>query len=326
MDSTTPVQIDVHVNEDEALASMPLEVRAGLHSRPKRIPSKYFYDEEGSALFERITRLPEYYPTRTELSILEGRSDEICEIARPVELLELGAGSARKTEVLLEAAIHGGRLERYLPFDVSLAATEMSVKRLAEGHPELAVHGIVGDYERHLGRIPTGRNRLVAFLGGTIGNFSEDRAIGFLQQINGLFQGEGWVLLGTDLVKEVAVLEAAYNDAQGITAAFNRNILNVLNQRLGGDAQPEQFEHVAFFNRDLAQIELHLESKVEQTIHLKDLGESFRLAAGERIQTEISRKFSRSSVERLFNAAGLDLEHWYTDPDERFALSLARHA
>jgi len=326
METEGQLSIEVHFREDDALATMPLEVRAGLGMRAKQLPSKYFYDRVGSHLFEKITELPEYYPTRAELSLLDEVAPEVARIAAPRELLELGSGSARKTHRLIDAMSGRGSLGRYLPFDVSQSAVKLSMRRLAESYPDLKIHGIVGDYERHLGRVPTGHDRLVAFLGGTIGNFPFDRGVGFLQQVYGVCGDGGWLLLGTDLVKDRSVLEAAHNDSAGVTAEFNLNILAVLNRRLDADFDLERFEHVAIYDPSMAWIEMQLRSKREQTVRIGALDETFRFAQDEIMRTEISRKFTRTTVERLLNSAGFSLERWFTDEDERFALSLARHA
>jgi L-histidine N-alpha-methyltransferase len=318
------VEIDLHLDESSALASMPDEVTRGLCGSPKQLPSKYFYDERGSRLFDRITRLPEYYPTRTEQALLREVASRIARLTRPRELLELGSGTADKTRLLIEAALETGELRRFLPFEFSRQVAEESTRTIARNYPELRVHAVVGDFEHHLDRVPRGNRRLVAFLGSTIGNFNESEAIPFLANVARLIDDEGWFLLGTDLVKDTSVLELAYNDSAGVTAAFNRNILDVINEHLQGNLDTESFDHVAFFNREQARIEMHLESRIEQTARLEALDLDLHFDKGERILTEVSCKYTRSSVERILTAAGFQLEHWFTDENEFFALSLAR--
>ena len=320
------VEIDLRLDESSFLASMPDEVTQGLSGSPKRLPSKYFYDERGSRLFERITRLPEYYPTRTEQALLQKVAPRVARLTRPRELLELGSGTADKTRLLIEAALEAGELLRFLPFEVSRQVAEESARTIARSYPGLRVHAVVGDFERHLDRVPQGSRRLVAFLGSTIGNFTEDQAIPFLANVARLVDDAGWFLLGTDLVKDTSVLEMAYNDSAGVTAAFNRNIIDVINEHLQGDLDAESFEHVAFFNREEARIEMHLESRLEQTARLEALDLDLHFEAGERILTEVSCKYTRSSVERMLRAAGFELEHWFTDENAFFALSLSRRS
>lgn len=318
------MQIDVHLDDSSSLANMGAEVAQGLLSSPKRLPSKYFYDERGSLLFEKITEQPEYYLTRVEQALLEDRSDEISRLTRPDELVELGAGSAKKTRLLIEAARDRGDLRRYLPVEFSPEMAERSARELEARYPGLEVHVVIGDFENHLDEIPAGpRRRLVALLGSTIGNFHRQQAAELLSDATSLLDNGGHFLLGTDLVKDKQKLEAAYNDRRGVTAAFNRNILNVINDQLDGDFDPESFEHVAFFNDRRARIETYLRSDRDQSVRIAGLDLNVDFEKGEMMRTEISCKYTRQSVEQLLGEAGLRLERWFTDPDEAFALSLS---
>jgi L-histidine N-alpha-methyltransferase len=324
MQESDRIRIDVHLDESGSLDSMAREVREGLSRRRKQIPSKYFYDDRGSRLFERITELPEYYVTRAERALLERRAAEIADRTRPRELVELGAGSAKKSRLLIEAGIDAGSLRRFLPVDVSLEAVRQAARTIATRYPGLEVHAVAGDFERHLARVPGGERRLVAFLGSTLGNFTGDEAVEFLFKAGALLDHDDWLLLGTDLVKEPALLEAAYNDSEGVTAEFNTNILNVVNRHLDGDFDPSAFEHVAYYNADESRVELYLRPRKAQTVRLAKIDLDVGFAAGELLRTEVSCKYTRESVERLLDRAGLSLEHWFTDEFESFALSLSR--
>jgi len=301
---------------------MAEEVRAGLSARPRELPSKYFYDERGSFLFSEITRLPEYYLTRAEQALLERHAREILALARPRCLVELGPGSAAKTRYLVEAASQAGTLELYVPVEVSREAAETTARTLREGYPNLSIHALVADFERHLDRVPAKHPVLVAFLGSTIGNFLRPRADALLERIGALLGSEGFLLLGTDLVKERGVLEAAYNDSRGVTAEFNRNLLRVVNRGLEGNFVPEAFDHVAFYEPSGQRIEMHLRARAPQRVRLGALGLEFVLEAGGTIRTEVSAKYTRSSVEALLAGAGLELVGWYEGGG--FALSLSR--
>lgn len=300
------------------------ELRASLTETPRRIPPKYFYDERGSELFEAITELPEYYPTRTERAILEYRAAEIVRASGASELVELGSGAATKTRILLDAMEEAGTLELYVPFDVSEVMVARVAGELTRDYPTLRVHGVVGDFLAHLGEIPEGGRRLAAFLGGTLGNLTPEESREFLGQVSASLDPGDSFLLGTDLVKDPAVIEAAYNDAAGVTAEFNRNILRVVNDLTGGDFDPDAFEHRAFYDRERAWIEMRLVSSREQAVRLPALDLAFTLAAGEEILTEISAKFDRERLATLLGETGFELVAWYTDPRELFALSLAR--
>ncbi|MGH8899491.1 MAG: L-histidine N(alpha)-methyltransferase [Egibacteraceae bacterium] len=302
---------------------LAIDARKGLTSTPKTLPSKYFYDARGSVLFEAITHLPEYYQTRTETAILADVAEKIVADVRPSEILELGSGASRKTRLLLEAMHAAGTGNRYVPFDVSGDALADATLTLMGDYPWLRVRGVIGDFDHHLGRIPRGGRRLVAFLGSTIGNLHPDEHTTFLRTIAGLLDGGDAFLLGVDLVKDVATLEAAYNDAQGVTAEFNRNMLAVLNRELGADFPLDAFTHVARYRAGRAWIEMALRAERDLVVHLADLDLDLDFARGEELRTEISCKFTRERVEATFSAAGLSLRQWHTDPCERFAVALA---
>jgi L-histidine N-alpha-methyltransferase len=316
--------IDRHL-DGSAWSSLAEDVLDGLTRPFKELPPKYFYDDRGAELFERITALPEYYPTRAERSILEASSSEIAELTAAAELVELGSGSAVKTRLLLGALHEAGTLRRYVPVDVTESAVRSSARALMREFPELGVHGVIGDFEHHLDQLPKAVGpRLVAFLGGTIGNFIPGSRRRFLRSVGQLLDGGGYLLLGTDLVKDHDVLRSAYDDSEGVTADFNRNVLRVINRELDGDFDPEAFDHVALFDTRNEWIEMRLRAREPHTVTIGKLELTVHFAAGEEIRTEISAKFTRRRVQRDLAAAGLELSEWLTDPDEQFALSLAR--
>jgi L-histidine Nalpha-methyltransferase len=315
--------IDVHVGEgtERRLADDALD---GLTKPFKEIPPKHFYDSRGSELFEQICELPEYYPTRTETAILRARAGEIVTAAgSPAELVELGSGSTLKARMLLDAM---GSPERYIPVDVSERMVREAADELVDDYPGLEVHGVVGDFERHLGEVPepASGGRLVALLGGTIGNFPPGSRRRLLRDVRRMLDDGDAFLLGTDLVKDPAIIEAAYNDSAGITAEFNRNVLHVLNRELGADFDPDAFDHVAFFDRRREWIEMRLRARRACTVWVADLRLQVEFAAGEELRTEISAKFTPERLQRDFHAAGMELAGMWTDADELFALSLAR--
>jgi len=320
------IRIDSWLSEvDER--SLAYDVLDGLTRPFKEIPPKHFYDTRGSELFEQICGLPEYYPTRTERRILLARAGEIVRVTGAGELVELGSGSAEKARILLAAMSRAGTLRRYVPLDVSESALEAAALQLVDEFEELSVHGVIGDFERHLDRVPRpapGTRRIVALLGGTIGNFLPGTRRRLLREIGKLLGPADRLLLGTDLVKDPAVLEAAYDDPQGITADFNRNVLRVINRELGADFAPEAFEHIAFYNRTHDWIEMRLRARRPCSVLVAGLNLRVEFAAGEELRTEISAKFTRSRIEADFQAAGLALDGWYTDSDGLFAVSLAR--
>jgi L-histidine Nalpha-methyltransferase len=321
------IRIDSFLSETDE-RSLAYDVLDGLTRPFKEIPPKHFYDARGSELFERICELPEYYPTRTEREILVARAGEIVGRTGAGELVELGSGSAEKARILLEAMSSAGTLRRYVPLDVSESALEAAALELVDEFEELAVHGVIGDFERHLDRVPRRRAsdppRIVALLGGTIGNFPPGTRRRMLREIAKLLGPGDRLLLGTDLVKDPSVLEAAYDDSQGVTAEFNRNVLRVINRELDADFWPEAFEHVAFFDRTHEWVEMRLRALRPCSVLIAALGLRVEFAAGEEVRTEISSKFTRARVEADFEAAGLGLESWYTDSDRLFAVSLAR--
>ncbi len=311
--------------EERCLAN---DVLDGLTRPFKELPPKHFYDARGSELFERICELPEYYPTRTERLILEQRAHEIIEHTGAGELVELGSGSADKARILLDAMSSAGTLRRYIPLDVSETVVRDAAEQLAGEFHGLRVHGVIGDFERHLERVPQrdGVPRIVALLGGTIGNFPPGTRRRLLRRIGSLLGPEDRLLLGTDLVKDPTLIEAAYDDRQGVTAEFNRNVLHVLNRELGADFVPEAFDHVAFYDRRHDWIEMRLRARRPCSVLIADLEMRVEFAAGEELRTEISAKFTHARVRADFEAAGLALEHWLPDPDRLFALSLGYRA
>ncbi|HZQ76370.1 MAG TPA: L-histidine N(alpha)-methyltransferase [Acidimicrobiia bacterium] len=304
-------------------ADMRREVAEGLLASPKTLPSKYFYDEEGSALFDAITRLPEYYPTRTERGILVARADEIAALSGADTLIELGSGTSEKTRLLLDAFHRRGALRRFVPFDVDETTLRAAAGAVASEYPGVGVHAVVGDFERHLGLLPAGGRRMIAFLGSTIGNLTpEQRAVFLAEIVAGLEPGDTF-LLGTDLVKDTGRLEAAYDDAAGVTAAFNRNVLHRLNRELDADFVPEAFEHVARFDTEREWIEMRLRSSADQVVTVGGLGLTVTFGAGEEMRTEISAKFRPDGLAGELTVAGLRLLQLWTDPAGDFALSLS---
>ena len=300
------------------------DVRDGLTRSLKELPPKYFYDERGSVLFDEITSLPEYYPTRCERSILNRHAPELVQGAQ--ELVELGSGTASKTRALLYAMAGTGSLRRYVPFDVDESVVRACALELVELYPGLRVHGVVGDFDRDLERVPDGRRRLFAFLGGTIGNLYPDERAGFLARLRELMGPDDRLVIGTDLVKDRAVLEAAYNDSAGVTAEFNRNVLRVINAGLEADFDPEAFEHVAFFDEANSWVEMRLRACGAQAVRIDGADLEVTFADGEEIRTEISAKFTREAVERELHDAGLRLDDFFTDGSALFGLAFARAA
>jgi L-histidine N-alpha-methyltransferase len=323
-DADEIIQIDSHLDGSEE-RSLAEDVLDGLTRPFKELPPKHFYDARGAELFDRICDLPEYYPTRAERAILEQSAEELALLTRAVELVELGSGTAAKTRVLLDALYAAGTLNRYVPVDVTERMVRDCAEELTHEYPGLRVHGVIGDFERHLDRVPPAAGpRIVAFLGGTIGNFPPGSRRRFLREIARLLGPEDYLLMGTDLVKDPNVLEAAYDDAQGVTAEFNRNVLRVLNRELQADFDPDDFEHVALFDRENEWIEMRLRARREHTTVVRDLDLSVHFDAGEELRTEISAKFTPARLERDLSAAGLRLVRWLTDPEQLFALTLSR--
>jgi L-histidine N-alpha-methyltransferase len=304
--------------------TLAADVLEGLGRTPKELPPKHFYDETGAELFDRICELPEYYPTRTERAILERHADEIAELSAAAELLELGSGTAAKSRLLLSALDRQGTLRRYLPVDVTEAMVERTAAELTAEYPGLAVHGLVCDFETGLHALPAPAGpRLVAFLGGTIGNYPPRERRAFLRTVAAAMAPEDLLLLGTDLVKDKARLEAAYDDSEGVTAAFNRNVLAVINRKLGADFDLEAFEHVARFDAENEWIEMYLRATAPQLVSIPSLGITAWFAEGEEMRTEISAKFTRERIAADLAAAGLLPLRTYTDDESLFALTLA---
>jgi L-histidine Nalpha-methyltransferase len=323
--TTDRVRVDVHLPPGGPLSGMAADVRAGLTRPFKELSPRYFYDERGSQLFEEITRLHEYYPTRCEREILETRSGEICEAANsPATLIELGSGSAEKTRTLLEAMLDAACLETYCPVDISEEITRDTAERIAGEYDGLAVQGLVCDFELDLERVPAAAPRVIALLGGTIGNFEPQQRAGFLRRVSRLLGPEDHFLLGTDLVKDRGTLEAAYNDPGGVTADFNKNVLAVLNRELGADFDLDSFEHVARWDAENLWVDIRLRSLSNQVVSVDSLDMLVPFAAGEEMRTEISTKFARPGLEGIYAEAGLELTDWWTDSEGLYALSLAR--
>jgi len=324
LEGTVEVHSYLGPGDERSLAD---DVLDGLTRPLKELPPKHLYDARGSELFDDICELPEYYQTRTERLILETHADNIVERTGAVELVELGSGSATKTRVLLDAMDFAGTLRRYVPVDVSATTVHAVAELFTEEYPALQVHGVVGDFERHLGNLPASAGpRLVPFLGGTIGNFPPGSRRRFLRSLGKVLGPDGYLLLGTDLVKDPRVIEAAYNDSAGVTAQFNLNVLHVLNRELGADFDVDAFEHVAFFDREREWIEMRLRATEPQHVRVDALDLEIDFAAREELRTEISAKFTLERLRADLAAAGLELVELFTDPDELFAVSLARVA
>lgn len=319
------LRFDIYRSE-EWTSVFAADVLGGLSRRPMSLPPKYFYDERGSELFEQITGLEEYYPTRVERSILAESGQRIAELTEASDLIELGSGSSNKTELLLGPLRDVGSLERYVPIDVSESAVRGAAVRLVSDYPGLRIHAVIGDFERHLGGLPEGENRLFAFLGGTVGNFTPNRLKFFFRRISHLLGADDSMLVGLDLVKDVTTIEAAYDDSAGITAAFNKNVLSVINANLLGTFDLDAFEHSAFYDPDNAWIEMRLRARVAHTARVGALDLNIDFEPGDEILTEISRKFTREGFADEVTAAGLEVTEWFTDPDQRFALALLRSA
>ena len=299
-------------------------VRNGLLSKPRTLPSKLFYDERGSTLFEQICELPEYYQTRTEHQLLVTWANEIVELSGAEELVELGSGAATKTRLLLDAMAQAEQLRYFVPFDVDETIVRRVSEELAQEYPGLQIHGVAGDFLVHLEHIPEGGKRLVVILGGTIGNLPTIAAEDFLTAVNTEMASGDFFLLGVQLITDSRRLEAAYNDQKGITAKFNKNILRVLRTQLGAQCNPDHFDHVARYNPEAHRIEMWLRSSRDQTIEIPDLDLSVPLKKGEEIRTELSTKYDRPLAEDLLFSSGFELVKWYTDPDQLIGLALAR--
>lgn len=319
----TAPTMEVHLTDADLTSALRADAERGLTADPKSLPPKWFYDARGSELFEQITELPEYYPTRTERALLQRVVGEIARLAQAEVLVELGAGSAAKTRLLLSALTARGPLHTYVPQDVSSAALRVAAAEVAAEFPGLAVHGVVSDFTDTLQTLPRGGRRMIAFLGGTIGNLVPEERRDFLAGIHEVLEPGERLLLGAGLVIDPAVLVPAYDDARGVTAAFNRNVLHVLNHRLRADFVPEKFEHVAVWDADNEWIEMRLAATEDMTVTVADLGLTVDFARGEQMRTEISAKFRIDGLTAELAESGFAVEQVWTDPDNRFALALA---
>ncbi|MFJ9551391.1 L-histidine N(alpha)-methyltransferase [Streptomyces erythrochromogenes] len=313
-------QLTRTLDEDTAETALRADVLHGLTHTPKVLPPKWFYDARGSELFEEITRLPEYYPTRAEREILLERAREIAAESGARTLVELGSGSSEKTRHLIEAM---PALDTYVPVDVSESALRGAATALLADHPGLRVHALLADFTRAMQLPDSPGPRLVVFLGGTIGNLLPPERAVFLASVRAMLSPGDALLMGTDLVKDEAVLVTAYDDARGVTAEFNKNVLAVINRELDADFHTADFEHVAVWNREQEWIEMRLRARSELTVKVRALDLVVPFAEGEEILTEVSAKFRREGVRKELAAAGLELTQWWTDAAGRFALSLS---
>ena len=317
------VSVTSHLAPGDAREALRADALAGLTSTPKSLPPRWFYDERGSALFDQITRLPEYYPTRAERAILEVHADTIAAASGADVLVELGSGTSEKTRLLLTALSRAGTLRRFVPFDIDPTVLTAAGAAVVEEYPEVTVDAVVGDFTEHLNRLPQTGRRMVAFLGSTIGNLEPGPRGRFLTDLAGALRPGDSFLLGTDLVKDPGRLLRAYDDAAGITTAFNRNILTVLNRELGADFDETAFEHVAVWDAEHEWIEMRLRSRTEHLVRVAALDLEVPFAEAEEMRTEISAKFRRAALEAELTAAGLRLTHWWTDRDGDFAVSMS---
>jgi L-histidine N-alpha-methyltransferase len=312
-----------HLAADSAADALRRDVRDGLAQTPKTLPPKWFYDAVGSDLFDQITRLPEYYPTRTEAQILREHSAEISAAAGADTLVELGSGTSEKTRMLLDAMRNGGLLRRFIPFDVDAGVLRAAGKAIGREYPGIEIEAVCGDFEEHLGKIPQVGRRLVVFLGSTIGNLNPAPRAEFLENLADTLQPGDSLLLGADLVKDAARLVRAYDDSAGVTAEFNRNVLAVVNRELDAAFDLAAFEHVARWNAAEERIEMWLRARRAHRIRVAALDLDVAFAAGEEMLTEVSCKFRPDGVTAELTKAGLRQTHWWTDPAGDFGLSLA---
>ncbi|MGI9627943.1 MAG: L-histidine N(alpha)-methyltransferase [Longimicrobiales bacterium] len=323
-----PTKTRVHAPVDlpDPKGALVGDVRRSLRGPPRWLPPKYLYDQVGSELYERITALAEYYPYRTEHMILQEAASDIVESGCPEVLVEFGSGSASKTRLLLDSLEDRGLLRGYGAIEVSESALRASFRDLSSRYPGLEFEGVLADFHDLVPLPFEGSRRLLLFLGSTIGNLDEPEGIGFLKSVVDRMTDRDRFLIGFDLVKETSVIEAAYNDAQGVTAAFNKNLLTRLNRELGADFEPDAFAHSAFFNDKESQIEMHLVARSSQRIDLGVAGFSIDIEQGDGIRTEISRKFTPSKVQLMSSAAGLERVSWFVDPRRYFAVGLFKLA
>ncbi|HJT90765.1 MAG TPA: L-histidine N(alpha)-methyltransferase [Mycobacterium sp.] len=308
---------------DSATQALRRDVRDGLTQTPKMLPPKWFYDSVGSDLFDQITRLPEYYPTRAEAQMLRERAGEVAVASGADTLVELGSGTSEKTRLLLNALRDNGSLRRFIPFDVDASVLNAAGSAILQEYPGIEIDAVCGDFEEHLGKIPREGRRLVAFLGSTIGNLTTGPRTEFLAALSETLQPGDTLLLGTDLVKDTGRLVRAYDDSAGVTARFNRNVLAVVNRELDADFDLAAYEHVARWNADEERIEMWLRASRAQRVHIAALGLTVDFAAGEEMLTEVSCKFRPDGVAAELAAAGLRRTHWWTDPAGDFGLSLS---
>jgi L-histidine N-alpha-methyltransferase len=317
------IRIDVILDEEERRASLYDKTFWTLRRSPREIPAVWLYDERGSQLFDEITRLPEYYPTRCEREILAERAQEIAEQTGADTLVELGSGTSDKTRLLLDALTSAGTLERFVPLDVSEETLRASAHSVAEEYRSIGIHAIVADFERHLSALPDGDRRLVAFLGGTIGNLDPVHRRKFLESVASLLQPQDAFLLGVDLVKDVARLEAAYNDSRGVTEAFVRNGFAAVNRALGADFSSERFDFSAAWSPTEEWMDIGFYARSAHSVTIPELEVVVPFASGEYLRFEISAKFRRVRLEAELRAAGLQVDAWWTDRNREFAVLLA---
>jgi L-histidine N-alpha-methyltransferase len=322
---TDEVTVEVHLDQADWATHLAEETLAGLRDDPPWIPPVWFYDETGSALFDRITRLPEYYPTETERGILARHASDVAARTGATTLAEIGSGTSDKTALLLDALEAGGTLERFVPFDCSEEVLRAAATSIAAERPGLRLHAVVGDFHRHLDELPTDGTCLLAFLGSTIGNLDPQQRKGFLAEVRACLDADDRFLLGTDLVKPPRRLIEAYDDSAGVTARFNLNCLAVMNRELGADFDLDAFHHRAVWNAPESRVEMHLVARRRQQVHVPGLGgEDVRFDAGDHLRTEISTKFTPAQVEAELAEAGLRAEATFQDPAGDFQLSLCR--
>lgn len=321
--TSSSIALTNYLAADAAEEALRRDVREGLGQSPKTLPPKWFYDSVGSDLFDQITRLPEYYPTRAEAEILKARSAEIAAASGADTLVELGSGTSEKTRTLLDALRDSGSLRRFIPFDVDASVLTAAGTAIEKEYPGVEIEAVCGDFEEHLGKIPSVGRRLIAFLGSTIGNLTPGPRAAFLASVSETMNPGDTLLLGTDLVKDTGRLVRAYDDAAGVTAQFNRNVLAVVNRELAADFNLDAFEHVARWNPGEERIEMWLKSTRAQQVRIDALDLDVDFADGEEMLTEVSSKFTRSRVDEELQAAGLRRTHWWTDEAGDFGLSLA---
>jgi len=318
--------LEVHLTPAESVDALRAEAREGLTATPKWLSPKWFYDARGSELFEEITALPEYYPTRTERGLLAQYADEIAALTEPEILIELGSGSSEKTRLLLDAMTARGTLRTYVPQDVSVTALEGAAQQVGAEFPGIDVVGVVSDFTGSLHHLPGGGRRAVAFLGGTLGNLVPAERADFLSGIAAVLDPGENLILGVGLVIDPAVLVPAYDDAAGVTAQFNLNVLAVLNKQLGANFPLEDFRHVALWDAENEWIEMRLEAIRELSVRIDDLDLEITFAAGEQLRTEISAKFTEDGIAAELASAGFGVRKVWTDQDQRFALLCAQRA